>query len=64
MPIKGFDYRTGLEVQKLSRAWRADMIAVVAEGGYRRVENGETFVHGKDGRIAFEVYGYLPKVTL
>lgn len=60
MKLNGFDYRSGTECAQDSREWRGQMAEALANGGFRRVENGETFVHGSDGTIQFEVYGYLP----
>jgi hypothetical protein len=59
--MKGFDYRTGTDIEQDTTVLRAELARVVREeGGSRRVENSETFVHGRDGKLLFEVYGYLP----
>lgn len=54
--VKGFDYRTGLEREAPLREWRAEVTDAVVHGARRRVENNETFVHGRDGTLLFEVY--------
>lgn len=58
--IPGFDYRTQKPAQRTRAEWREDLRAVIKAGGQRRAENGETFAHGKDGLIVFEVYAILP----
>jgi hypothetical protein len=55
--MKGFDYTKGTDVDQSVALWRAQMKEVLDEKGFRRVENGETFAHGRDGKIVFEVYG-------
>lgn len=55
--LTGFDYRVEREVERTTAEWRAELLEIVKSGGFRRQENGETFAHGKDGRIVFEVYG-------
>jgi hypothetical protein len=62
--MKGFDYRTGLEVELHPSVWRAEMASAAKEGARRRVENGETFVHGSNGVLLFEAYGYLPPINV
>jgi hypothetical protein len=59
--LSGFDYTVPAAVEHDSRKWRERMAAVVADGGFRRVESGETFAHDRSGRIVFEVYATLPK---
>lgn len=54
--IDGFDYRIDKPVKLTRSEWRNHLRAIVHAGGFRRVEHGETFGHGKDGRIAFEIY--------
>lgn len=58
--IDGFDYRTGQAVQKSRADWRDALAQVVNAGGRRRVDGGETFAHGKDGLLLFEVYAVVP----
>lgn len=58
--LQGFDYRAGATTERPRRDWRDDLAQAVSAGGYRRVEHGETFVHGPDGRLLFEVYAALP----
>jgi hypothetical protein len=61
--IEGFDYRTGTSVVKSIREWKADTREIVAKGGKRRVENGETFVSIKTPErmvLAFEIYANVP----
>lgn len=61
MRLNGYDYTTGQELSRESREWKGQMATALAEGGFRRVEHGETFVHSRSGAILFEVYGYLAK---
>ena len=61
--INGFDYRTQKPVQLPRAQWKELLKQVVKAGGRRRVEDGETFAHGKDARIQFECYAVLPAVT-
>jgi len=55
--LPGFDYRTGRPVEAPISEWREHLRHLIEKGGFRRVEFGETFGHGKHGRIEFEVYG-------
>lgn len=57
---KGFDYTTGQPTEHTRAQWQALMAAAIAAGGRRRVENGETFIHGKDARIVAEIYTNVP----
>jgi len=41
------------------KEWRALVGAVVAAGGFRRFEAGETFLHAKGGKILVEIYGNI-----
>ena len=61
--IEGFDYQAQRPVSLPRKEWVERLAAVIKGGGRRRVENGETFGHSKDGRIAFECYSTLPAVT-
>jgi hypothetical protein len=40
--------------------WKQRLAEVIRDGGFRRVEHGETFGHDKNGRIRFEVYATVP----
>lgn len=55
--IPGFDYRTGKPVERTRAEWRDELAAAVRNGGRRRHEAGETFIHGPDARIVAEIYG-------
>lgn len=57
--MKGFDYRTQQALDLPSKQWRLEMEGALAEGGKRRVRDGETFVKDAQGTILFEVYGNL-----
>ncbi len=59
--VDGFDYILGTKVKKTVEEWKSAMAAVIAAGGFRRTESGETFGHGKDSTIVFEVYAIIPK---
>lgn len=57
--MKGFDYLSGQPVERNVAEWRAALANVMAAGGMRHVEDGETFAKGADGRLVFEVYGIV-----
>lgn len=58
--MKGFDYTVPQELDQPPAAWRERINQVIADGGHRRVEHGETFAHDKRGALLFEVYGNIP----
>lgn len=58
--IKGFDYHKHDVAQLTRREWQERLRAVLASGGKRRVELGDTFAHDKSGKLLFEVYGNIP----
>jgi hypothetical protein len=55
--MKGFNYDTAQEFDLPVETLRADLQRIVDNGGRRRVENGETYAHGKDRKIIWEAYG-------
>lgn len=55
--MKGFNYDSAQEFDLPVGVLRADLQRIIAEGGRRRVEDGETYAHGKDGLIIWEAYG-------
>ena len=55
--ILGFDYVLGKPVERTNREWRELLRQLVAQGGRRRHEHGETYGHGRDSLIRFEIYG-------
>lgn len=57
--MKGFDYRSDTKPELTINEWREELRRVILNGGWRRHEKGETFAHDNNGRIVFEVYGYL-----
>lgn len=61
--IAGFDYVLQMPVERSRAEWRAFLAAALADGGKRRVADGETFIHGPDARIRAEVYANLPAPT-
>lgn len=61
--IPGFDYRLQRPVAMTRRAWLDQLRAVLKAGGRRRVDAGETFAHGRDALLVFEVYAVLPRVA-
>lgn len=61
--ILGFDYVLGKPVQRTRAEWQALMATAIKEGGRRRVESGETFIHGPDARIRAEVYANVPEAA-
>lgn len=57
--IEGFDYRRGRPRSLSAREWRQELDAVLGDGGWRRVEQGETFAHARDGALQFEAYAAI-----
>lgn len=55
--MEGFDYRTQKPMSRPVADWCADLSKVITDGGWRRVEHGETFAHEEGGKMLFEVYG-------
>lgn len=64
MSIQGFTYsNVGLAIGAVSTSreqWIQLLQQVIAAGGKRRVEKGETFAHDAHGRLLFEVYANIP----
>lgn len=62
--IPGFDYRTGQRVEHPRAWWREAVRNMVNIGGWRRVEDGETFVYLRnrwgEPELLFEVYANIP----
>ena len=58
--IEGFDYTTHQRVELTRQQWQAQIATAVAAGGRRRVEGGETFIHGAGARIIAEAYANIP----
>lgn len=55
--IDGFIYtRAGTPCSYTRAEWREQAARLMADGGFIRQEFGETFIHGKDGLIAAEIY--------
>jgi|HubBroStandDraft_4_1064222.scaffolds.fasta_scaffold01416_13 hypothetical protein len=61
--LLGFDYALGRTVERTRVEWQAQMLKIRAAGGWRRVEQGETFVHTHTGRIALEIYSNVTLPT-
>jgi hypothetical protein len=62
--MKGFCYLTHQSLDMPPAYWRQRLLEVLAAGGRRRVQNGETFIHEPNGpRIQAEVYGNVPAPT-
>jgi hypothetical protein len=61
--IRGFDYRTRQEVARPVAEWQEEIRRAVKDGGRRRVEDGETFIHGPDALIRAEIYANVPAPT-
>lgn len=55
--LSGFDYVLGKPVERTAAEWRQRLRELVAHGGHRRVDHGETFGHGRGALIEFEIYG-------
>lgn len=58
--IDGFDYRIPGPVSHPRAEWVRMLREAIAHGGFRRAEWKETFAHGKDGLLLFEVYAIVP----
>lgn len=58
--MKGFNYATQAAFDLSVAQLREELQGIVDNGGFRRVENGETFAHGSDGVIIWEAYGNVP----
>lgn len=54
--IDGFDYLAGTSVRLTTTQVKQIIRVIVEAGGFRRVENGETFLHDKSGKIVYEFY--------
>lgn len=62
--VKGFIYtRAGTPAEYTRPEWREQIARLTEGGGFTRQEFGETFVHGRDGLIAAEIYaqGVAPR---
>ncbi len=57
--MKGFNYTAQAEFDLPVAELREEIITITKAGGFRRVEDGETFLHGKDGKIIWEAYGNM-----
>lgn len=55
--MRGFNYVTQAEFDLPVVVLREDLKAIKANGGFRRVEDGETFAHAADGSLIWEAYG-------
>ena len=58
--MKGFDYRDDLAKDLPTKEWRALAKLVLAAGGRRKHEAGETYYFGPDAKLVFEAYGNVP----
>lgn len=59
MSIDGFNYATQTPLSLDREAWEARVADVLAHGGHRRVEHGETFVHDLHGALILEIYSNI-----
>lgn len=59
MSVQGFDYRNGQAISTSRECWQQLLDIVLATGGSRRVEKGETFAHDAQGVLCFEVYANI-----
>lgn len=60
--VNGWNY-TGRNPQlcALSRdEWRSLTLQILAAGGKRRVEDGETFLYARDGVMLYEAWANIP----
>jgi predicted P-loop ATPase/GTPase len=61
--VKGFCYVTHTAMEESRAYWQQRMREALKAGGRRRVENGETFIHQRGGRLVAEVYANVPAPT-
>lgn len=54
--IDGYCYATHAPVSLTRQEWQARIIKATRAGGWRRVEDGETFIHLKGGKLTAEIY--------
>jgi hypothetical protein len=58
--LKGFDYKTTNKPCQYTLAeWQDILAKVLKAGGRRRAEFGETFLHGPDGILQYEIYATI-----
>lgn len=58
--IEGYSYVTQEPLKMTRKEWQTLMRAEIAKGGKRRVECGETFVHGVPRHVInFEIYANI-----
>jgi len=62
--LLGFDYTLDRSVERTRGEWRSLMSKVKANGGRRRVDQGETFIHDANGKIVFEIYSNVTEPAL
>lgn len=58
--MKGFNYTTQAPFDLAVAVLKEELQVVIDGGGFRRVEDGETFAHDSHGRIIWEAYGNVP----
>lgn len=60
--IQGMDYSDSNPVQRkyAKEEFQSLMRQTVKDGGFRRAEGGETFVHDKNGFIMYECWSIVP----
>lgn len=62
--IHGADYVPHMvQVARTKYEWQELMRQATKAGGRRRFEDGETYIHGADGKIRHEVYANIPEPT-
>lgn len=58
--IKGAIYSPYRQIEQTRAEWQRLMSDVVAEGGRRRAEGGETFIQASGGILVAEIYEIVP----
>ena len=59
--FKGYRYTHPSGPVAMTRTeWQALMVTHLSNGGRRRVEEGETMIHARDGLMVAEIYANIP----
>lgn len=58
--IEGALYEPYRQIKQTRAEWQRLISDVLAAGGKRRAEAGETFIHGKGGLLVAEIYEIVP----
>src|ERR1700678_118260 len=58
--IKGAIYAPYRQIEQTRAEWQRLLTDTIAEGGHRRAEGGETFIHAPGGILVAEIYEIVP----